>query len=173
LNQAINSRETFVKLYEEFMPRVYRYIYYKVNNQFLAEDLTSTVFEKALDHFDKYSSDNAAFSTWIFSITRHAIIDYYRTEGKKKYVSLDEAEDKPSTEESPFEKLQNKDEKECLNRCISSLSREEQEIIHLKFGAEMSNHQIAEILGISESNTGVKLFRTIKKLKEYFQESWK
>jgi RNA polymerase sigma factor (sigma-70 family) len=173
LNQALNNRETFVKLYEKYMPRVYRYIHYKVNNQLLAEDLTSTVFEKALDHFDKYSSDNAAFSTWIFSITRHAIIDYYRTEGKKKYVSLDEAEDKPSPEESPFEKLQNKDEKECLNRCISRLSGEEQEIIHLKFGAEMSNHQIAEMLGISESNAGVKLFRTIKKLKEYFQESWK
>ena len=173
MNQAASNNEIFVKLYEEFMPKVYRYIHYKVNNELLAQDLTSAVFEKALVNFNKYSSDNAAFSTWIFSITRHAIIDYYRTEGKKRYVSLDEALDKPSTEESPGEKLENKDEKDCLNKCISRLSEEEQEIVHLKFGAEMSNRQIAETMGISESNVGVKLFRTVKKLKEDFQESWK
>ena len=69
MNQVANSREIFVKLYEEFMPKVYRYVRYKVNNDLLAEDLTSTVFEKALVNFEKYSEDNAAFSTWIFSIT--------------------------------------------------------------------------------------------------------
>ena len=155
------------------MPKVYRYVRYKVNNDLLAEDLTSTVFEKALVNFEKYSEDNAAFSTWIFSITRHAIIDYYRTEGKKRYVSLDEVVERPADGYSPGEKLENQAEKDCLNDCIAKLSEEEQELIHLKFGAEMSNRQIAEIMGISESNTGVRLFRTVKKLKEYFQESWK
>jgi len=173
LNQAANSREIFVKLYEEFMPKVYRYVRYKVNNDLLAEDLTSTVFIKALDNFEKYSEDNAAFSTWIFSITRHAIIDYYRTEGKKRYLSLDEVVERPADGDSPGEKLENQAEKDCLNNCVAKLSQEEQELIHLKFGAEMSNRQIAEIMGISESNTGVRLFRTVKKLKEYFQESWK
>jgi RNA polymerase sigma factor (sigma-70 family) len=173
LKQATSKREIFVKLYEEFMPRVYRYVYYKVNNRQLAEDLTSIVFGKALENFDKYNYNSSSFSTWIFSITRHALIDYYRTEGKKNYVTLDEAEDKPSIEESTLEKLQSKDEKECLNKCISMLSHEEQEIIHLKFGAEMSNRQISEVLKISESNVGVRLFRTVKKLKEYFLESWR
>ena len=50
-------RETFARLYEEYMPKVFRYIYYRVNNEQLTEDLTSSVFEKALVNFKKYSSE--------------------------------------------------------------------------------------------------------------------
>ena len=60
----INSRrETFADLYEEYLPKVFRYVRYRVNELQVAEDLTSTTFEKALVNFEKYSADRAAFST--------------------------------------------------------------------------------------------------------------
>jgi len=170
--QATTKQEVFAELYDEFMPKVFRDIHYKVSNQQLTEDLTSTVFEKALVSFDKYSSDKAAFSTWIFSIARNTLIDYYRTKKTRQQVPLDEAVETPSREPSPQEEVEKKAEQECLRGCLARLPEDDQELIRLKFAGEFNNRQIAKMLGLSESNVGVRLFRAVKKLREDFNESW-
>lgn len=170
--QTSKNREIFAGLYDEFMPKVFRFIRYKVNDERITEDLTSTVFEKALVNFSKYSSDRAAFSTWIFSIARNTLIDYYRTDKTRKQVSLDEAAEIPLQDLSPHEEIEKKAEQECLRRCLLRLPEDDQEIIRLKFAAEFNNRQIARMLGLSESNVGVRLFRVVKKLREDFGESW-
>ena len=169
--KALSAREIFARLYDEYLDKVYRYIQYRVNNMQLAEDLTSTVFEKALVNFGKYSSDRASFSTWIFSIARNAVIDHYRVSGKRKTVPLEEVTTQSSGEQSPEEQLERKDEREKLNLCLAELSEEEQEIVRLKFGAERNNRQIGKMLGLSESNVGTKLYRAIRKMRDSFQES--
>jgi RNA polymerase sigma factor (sigma-70 family) len=172
ITRRLSKREVFAELYDEFMPKVFRYIHYKVSDQQLTEDLTSTVFEKALVNFDKYNSDQAAFSTWIFSIARNTLIDYYRTNKTKKQVPLDEAIETPSREPSPQDDVERKAEHECLRGCLSRLPEDDQELIRLKFAGEFNNRQIARILGLSDSNVGVRLFRAVKKLREDFHESW-
>jgi RNA polymerase sigma factor (sigma-70 family) len=170
--EVSTSQQRFEGLYDEFMPKVFRYIRYKVNNQQLTEDLTSTVFEKALVNFERYSSDKAAFSTWIFSIARNTIIDHFRTSSKRRSLQLEEALEVPSDEASPQEDVENKAERECLMKSLTKFSAEDQEIIRLKFAAELNNRQIAKMLGLSESNVGVKLYRAIKRLRDDFEESW-
>ena len=167
-----NSKERFARLYDDFMPKVFRYVICRVNNRLTAEDLTSTVFEKALNNFERYSEDKAAFSSWIFSITRNTIIDYYRTNSKRQIVSLDEAPDVPSGQLSSQEDVENEAEKKCLRDCLAKLPEKDQEIIRLKFYAELDNRQIARMLGLSESNVGVKLFRAIKRLRADFEDTW-
>jgi RNA polymerase sigma factor (sigma-70 family) len=170
--KRVSKQEVFAELYDEFMPKVFRYIHYKVSNHQLTEDLTSTIFEKALVNFDKYSSDKAAFSTWIFSIARNTLIDYYRTNKMKMQMSLDEAVEAPSREPSPQDEVEKKAEHDCLRGCMSRLPEDDQELIRLKFAGEFNNRQIARMLGLSESNVGVRLFRAVKKLREDFHESW-
>jgi RNA polymerase sigma factor (sigma-70 family) len=161
-----STRETFAKLYDENMSKVYRYIYYQVNNQQLAEDLTSDVFEKALVNFARYNSEKASFSTWIFSIARNRVIDFYRAQPKVQMVSMDEAVTTPSREPGPAENVENSEEKQLLRECIARLPQNEQEIVRLKFMMEMTNRDIAKALGITESNVGVTLYRIIRKLRE-------
>ena len=170
IKEALSARETFAELYEEYLDKVFRYIKYKVNNIQLAEDLTSTVFEKALANFSKYSNDKASFSTWIFSIAHNVVIDHYRVNRKRQTVSLEEVTDRSSSALSPEEELERKDERERLSVCLAELSQEEQEIIRLKFGAELNNRQIGKVLGLSESNVGTKLYRAIRKMRDSFQE---
>ena len=169
--KALSARETFACLYDEYLDKVYRYIQYRVNNMHLAEDLTSTVFEKALVNFGKFSNDRASFSTWIFSIARNAVIDHYRVSGKRQTVPLEEVTAQSSGEQSPEEQLERKDERERLNLRLEELSEDEREIVRLKFGAELNNRQIAKMLGLSESNVGTKLYRAIRKMRDSFQES--
>jgi len=172
ITKRVSKQEAFAELYDEFMPKVFRYISYEVNHQQITEDLTSTVFEKALASFDKYSSDKAAFSTWIFSIARNTLIDYYRTNKMRQQVDLDEAVEVPSREPSPQEEVEKKAEQECLRECLARLPEGDREIIQLKFAGEFNNRQIAKMLGLSESNVGVRLFRAVKKLREDFNKSW-
>ncbi len=168
--EAVSTRETFAELYEQYLPKIFRYIRYKVNSTQITEDLTSAVFEKALTNFSKYSSAKAAFSTWIFSIARNVVIDHYRAQGRRQTVSLDEAPEISSTDLSPEEELVKKEELKKLRVSLSGLSGEEQEIISLKFGSELNNRQIAKMLGLSESNVGTKLYRAVRKLRDDFQE---
>ena len=172
ITKRVSKQEAFAELYDEFMPKVFRYISYDVHHQQITEDLTSTVFEKALASFDKYSSDKAAFATWIFSIARNTLIDYYRTNKMRQQVDLDEAVEVPSREPSPQEEVEKKAEQECLRECLSRLPEGDREIIQLKFAGEFNNRQIAKMLGLSESNVGVRLFRAVKKLREDFNKSW-
>jgi len=168
--KALSVREIFARLYDEYLDKVYRYIQYRVNSMQLAEDLTSTVFEKALVNFDKFSNDRASFSTWIFSIARNVVIDHYRVSSKRQTTPLEELADQSSGEQSLEEQLERKDERERLNLCLAGLSEEEREIVQLKFGVELNNRLIGKMLGLSESNVGTKLYRAIRKLRDSFQE---
>lgn len=168
--KVLSAKKTFAQLYDEFLDKVFRYLQYRVNNMQLAEDLTSSVFEKALVNFGKFSNDKASFSTWIFSIARNLIIDHYRASSKRRTVPLEDIGDQPSDALSPQELLENKDERERLKFCLARLTEEERELVRLKFGAELNNRQIGRMLNLTESNVGTKLYRAIRKMRDSYQE---
>lgn len=147
-----STAEAFAKLYEQYLPKVFRYINYRVTDTHMAEDLTSVVFEKALTKYTSYNPGKAAFSTWIFSIARNTVIDHYRVTRKEQTVQLDNVTGVSSEKPSPEEAMVRAEELKTLQSCIAQLPHQEQEIISLKFGAAMNNRQIASMLGLGESN---------------------
>jgi len=161
--------EMFGRLYDEYMPRVFRYVHYRVNSTEVAEDITSTVFEKALKSFSSYSHDKASFGTWLFSIARNAVVDHYRKGGRSETGSLEAAIEFPADEFSPEEELDRRDERHRLRVCLEDLAEDEREIVRLKFGAELNNRQIANMVRLSESNVGTKLYRAVRKLRDCFK----
>jgi RNA polymerase sigma factor (sigma-70 family) len=164
-----SAAETFSELYEQFLPKVFRYISYRITDRHLAEDLTSVVFEKALTKFKSYSSEKASFSTWIFTIARNTLTDHYRVNSKVQTVQLDDPVSISKQDASPEEMSEREEELQLLYSRISQLSKAEQEIISLKFGAEMTNRQIAKTLALSESNVGIIIYRAVRKLRDSFR----
>jgi RNA polymerase sigma factor (sigma-70 family) len=171
LNDKVSGSiaKAFGELYEQYLPKVFRYINYRINDISMAEDITSTVFEKALTKFQSYSSEKANFSTWIFSIARNTLIDHYRVH-KNHNIPLDPEIPLPAENTNPEDELVQSEECRILQQCVARLSKHEQEIISLKFGAEMTNRQIAKTTGLSESNVGTILFRAVRKLRDNFNE---
>lgn len=167
---AHSTAEVFADLYQEYLPKVYRYISYRVSDSHQAEDLTSTVFEKALTKFKSYSSEKAAFSTWIFSIARNTLIDHYRVNAREPVIQMDNMSYFSQEDPSPEEEAAKFEEYQMLQSCISKLAPQEQEIISLKFGAEMTNRQIARMTGLSESNVGIIIYRAVRKLRDSFNK---
>lgn len=165
------AADGFGRLYEQYLPGVYQYVIYRVGDKAVAEDLTSDIFSKALTNIKKYDSRKAAFSTWIFSIARNTVIDYYRARGREQKLQKKEAEANstfvsPSTEEE----ASRSEEARKLHECLSLLSPNEQELISLKFSSEMTNREISKIMGLSESNVGTILWRAVRKLRDSFSE---
>ena len=168
---ATSAAEALGELYELNMPKVFRYISYRVGDTYLAQDLTSTVFEKALKGFGSYRSDKASSSTWLITVARNTVIDYYRSmDGKQQVVALDQVSEMASSRPSPEDEAIRNDELRRLYVCLAGLSQDEREIISLKFGAEFTNRQIAQMLGFSESKVGTRLYRAVLKLRDKFEE---
>ena len=165
-----SAAETFAGLYEQYLPKVYRYISYRIQDMHTAEDLTSTVFEKALTKFKTYKEEKAAFSTWIFTIARNTLTDHFRTNHIQKTVLMNDPIEAVSPDTRLEEESEREEEIRLLKKCLAQLSQAEQEIISLKFGGEMTNRQIARMLSLSESNVGIIIFRAVRKLRDSFGE---
>jgi RNA polymerase sigma factor (sigma-70 family) len=164
-----DDAEVFAELYEQYLPKVFSYISYRIRDERQAEDLTSVVFEKALTKFKSYQKDKAKFSTWIFTIARNTLIDHYRVNQKAQTVQLEDSLNLLSPEISPEDENEREEEARMLQSCLAQLSHSEQEIISLKFGAEMTNRQIAGMLSLSESNVGIIIYRAVRKLRVSFK----
>lgn len=165
LNNSANQKEMFTYIFENYSQRVYNYIYYRVNSHYTAEDLMSTVFEKIMLKIDSYSEKKASFEVWLFAIARNVLNDHFRSLKRHTFFSLDIIRDLISKQPGPEEKVIANEANNKLLNCLKSLSEEERHIIALKFGANLKNVEIAEVLGTSSNNVGVMLFRIIKKLK--------
>ena len=81
------------ELYTEYRGRVLSYIRARVNNSEDAEDICSEVFEKALRAYDRFDDEKASVGTWIYSITRNTVIDYYRRTRRTDEIPEDLAAD--------------------------------------------------------------------------------
>ena len=150
-------------VYEEQLPHVYNYFRYMVGDDALAEDLTSTTFEKAWRSRNRYQSQLSRFTTWLFSIARNVARDHFRKAPLES--SLDQVPHL-ADEDTPEIAAQQGENFERLFALLRRLPAREQELIALKYGAGMTNRAIAREIGISESNVGTILHRVVQKLRD-------
>ena len=162
------TAELFGRLYEQYLLRIFQYVSYRVGDRTAAEDLTSDIFNKALTNFTKYDSEKAAFSTWIFSIARNTLIDYYRGRSREQKLQKETESEVLVSSTSPEDEASRSEEVHKLRECLSLLNTNEQELISLKFSGEMTNREISQITGLSESNVGTILCRAVRKLRDSF-----
>ena len=150
------------QLYGEHIGRVFNFFRYRTGDDQLAQDLTSTTFEKAWKKRHQYRGTREEFVGWLYAIARNVAHDYFRK--KRDVVSL-EGLVIHSIDGELTEEVAQKIEFSQLVHCIKQLPEREQEIITLKYGADLNNRQIAKQMGLSESNVGSILHRMVKKLR--------
>jgi RNA polymerase sigma-70 factor (ECF subfamily) len=152
--------------YREALPRVYNFFRYRVGDRALAEDLTSVTFEKAWRARHRYRRDRAAVSTWLLAIARNVAVDHRRQ--SRPEVPLEDAQ--PRYDETPERTALRRSLHERLSSLLSGLSARERELVSLKYGAGATNRAIAQLTGLSESNVGTILHRTIDGLRARWDE---
>src|SRR5512146_851618 len=78
----------FGKLYESTFDRIYRYIFFRVSDDEMTEDLASRVYLKAWESLPRFKSGNVPFIAWLYTIAHNMVIDHYRT--RHQHVDLEE-----------------------------------------------------------------------------------
>ena len=155
-------------IYDSYSLRIYNYIYRRIGNVHLAQDLTGTVFVRMLEAIRSSRAWQTSFSGWLYRIAHNLVVDYFRTGRQDRDVSLD---DKPLVaNEHPAEAAERLLTQSRLREAIAQLTEEQALVITLKFVEGMSNAEIAEIIAKSEGAVKSLQFRALAALRRVIGE---
>lgn len=159
------KKDALAKIYDLYIKRVYRFVYFRVGNREDAEDITEQVFVKILSSIKNYEERGLPFEAWLFRIARNEIVDFYRKKHTGK-VGLDEIGEIVDPTPSPQAKLEHKLEYKKVMRVLPKLPGQYQEIIVLKFMDDLENSAISAILKKPVDHIRVLQSRALAKLRE-------
>jgi RNA polymerase sigma factor (sigma-70 family) len=160
---AAAPAEGFAERYERAFPRVYAYVASLLRDRSAAEDVTAQAFERAYRKRRSYRPARGSMDAWLFGIARNAALDELR---KRKRRATLEADPEDSAAPTPHDQAELALRREAVRAALATLDGQERDLIALKFAGGLSNGEIARVLGMSESNAGTRLHRTITKLRE-------
>lgn len=133
------------ELYDRYALRMYAYIYRRVGDSALAEDLTSELFLRVLRAIRNERAWRDSFTAWIYRIAHNLVVDQHRRRLTTPDLPLDE-ELLSSDEEGPDRAVESAADCEHLRRAIARLTPEQQEVLALRFGEGLTAREIAEIV---------------------------
>ncbi len=142
--------EAFSYLYSQNVTRIYNYIFYRVGSEDDAEDITSRVFYRAFGHIKNYEEKGIPFSAWFYRIAHNLIANWHRDRQRRKEVSLDEQPEIPQRQDLPETLVEKNQETELLLKGIRRIAPDRQQLILLKYLEDLSNAEIAQIMGRTE-----------------------
>ena len=136
------------ELYKRHVQSIYRYVYYRVGDVNVAEDLTAEVFLKALEALEGFTYRGIPFSAWLYRIAHARITDHFRRQARREFLPLDER--LVAAGKGPQAAVEARLDHEELQSAIAQLTTDQQQVIILKFVEGLSNAEVARTLGKSE-----------------------
>ena len=152
----------FERLYDRFYMPVYSYIFYRVGDRQLAEDLTSDVFERMVTKIDDWKPMGKPFVAWLYTIAGNLVRNHVKRQSRIEWLPLNERDS--DIGDSLMTRISKKLQREQLVRALNQLTEDQRQIIILRFLQGESISAVANAVGKSE--TGVKAMqrRAIKAL---------
>ena len=159
-----NKRKEFSRIYDQYIDKIYRFVYIKVNSREIAEDLSSDTFLRCWEKFRENPNKIENPQAFLFQIARNLVTDHYREKGRTKIVSADFVSiidpannlEKISQINSDFDNI-----KEAL----ANLNDDYQDIVIWRYIDDLSIPEIAKITNKTEGAVRVTLHRALTSLK--------
>jgi len=156
-----NTKKSFLSYYDEFKDKIYNYLWYRVGfNQAIAEDLTSEIFIKAFNNFEKFDQERS-FQAWIYRIAHNHLVNHYRN--NKHELELDSAK---LVFEEPLKQVEMSIDHQKILKHIDNLPRSHQQIIKLRYIDDLGFGEISEILEKEEGAIRTQLSRAMAFLRK-------
>jgi RNA polymerase sigma-70 factor (ECF subfamily) len=152
------------RAFDTCYPAIFRYFRYRGADADTANDLAAAAFERALKHLHQFDPRKAQIQTWLFAIAHNLAVNHWKFEAAHTTEALDgdtSIPDDPLLEET----LVLAQEKSQVLLAVQSLDGRARQVLALKFAGALTNRQIAGITGLTESNVGVILYRSLIKLR--------
>jgi RNA polymerase sigma-70 factor (ECF subfamily) len=163
--RAKEDAEAFGQLYERYVDKIFNYVYYRTGNHHDAEDLTAKTFYQALKHIHRYVDRGMPFSAWLYRIAHNLVANWHRDRSRRQVIALDEIV-LVSPRQHPESEMELQDDQRQLLRLIRHMPDDRQQLLILKFVEQMSNQEIAQIMGRSEGAIKSLYHRTLLAMRE-------
>lgn len=166
IEQAKSDPGAFGLLYENYLQKIYNYVYYRTGNHHDAEDLTAKTFQRAMKHISRYEQRGVPFSAWLYRIAHNVVANWHRDQSRRKVVALDELVLYQRWQQPPEGLVEENEEKRELLKVIRRLPADRQQLLILKFVEGMSNEAIGQIMKRSEGAIKSLYHRTLLALRK-------
>jgi RNA polymerase sigma-70 factor (ECF subfamily) len=143
--------DAFGQLYDYYNGSVYRFVYYRVSSQQLAEDLTSDTFFRALRAINSFQWQGKDFGAWLMTIARNLVVDHYKSAKSRLETSLPSVGDRPETAANPEDHVVQTLTNELLRARLRELPADQQECLVLRF---LNSYSIAETAKVLKKSDG-------------------
>lgn len=156
------SEQSKTEIYKDYHGKVFGYIISQVSNSDLAEDLCEDVFLKVYEKLDTFDETKASISTWIYTIARNTLTDYYRT--RKVCEEIPEEYESAISVEN---EVCNREMLDKLANALEKLDERSRDIIILRYYSGFKLTEIAEKLDISYSYVKLLHNNALENMKNY------
>jgi RNA polymerase sigma-70 factor, ECF subfamily len=170
VDSVVSTRDAhaFGELYDRFVERVYRYLYFRCGSHPEAEDLTEQVFLKAWEAIGRYRWQGRPFLAWLYRLARNTHIDYVRT--RKPTASLnDDQRPVELASAAAATELERTLDADLLARALGELTREQRQVIVMKFLDGLDNEQIAQTMDKREGAIRALQMRALMSLRRVLE----
>lgn len=163
----------FDLLYKEYYPKINNFVFHRVHEESIKNEIVSNVFFKAMNKINLFrflDSKKVCFSSWLYRIAINEINQYYRNRKRDKKIQQNYFENNSIHYQNETIPKINYD---IVKNNLCKLKIEDQHLIALRYFEKMSYAEISEIVNKSEGALKVRVHRALKKLKEYINREMK
>lgn len=161
--------EAFGRLYRAYVQAIYRYLFLRLSDTSLAEDLTAEVFLRAVDGLPRYIQRGLPFGAWLFRIARDRLVDYYRQSARRPTAELDD--NLPSDLPEPSDSVVDSETAETLREALAKLTDEQRDVIQFRFMEEWSLEETARVMNKSVNAVKALQHRALNALNRFMKGS--
>jgi len=159
---SMRDQEAFAELYNAYVDKIYKYIFYKVGNGTDAEDLCEQVFLKAWEAIGRYKWCGYPFSSWLYKLAHNLVVDFYRT--RRDQLPLNDHIFSADEQAEAEHALHLAVEAAEVRKALELLTPEQRQVISLKFIEGYKNPEIAEMLNKKEGAIRALQYRALRSL---------
>jgi RNA polymerase sigma-70 factor, ECF subfamily len=156
-------------VYDRYFPDVYRFVYYRLNDEQVAEDIASDVFMRLLEAVNKRGGPRTNLRGWLLSTASHAVADYLRRAYRRPTEALSDS--LPDGSASPLtDELDRREKVAAVRQAYVQLTPEQQNVLALRFGDGYSLDETAEVLRKNVNAVKALQFRALQALQRNIGE---
>lgn len=147
--EATKHKEAeLASLYEEYYDKIAHYAYVRIGTRPEAEDIAGEVFLKALESLKSYKERGIPMQAWLFRIAHNLVVDHWRKTTKHKKVPIDTVQ--VEADVNPVTVAEKNIELERVTKAMEQLTREQREVIGLRFFGGLTSRETGDILNKSD-----------------------
>lgn len=161
----MNKNEFFEQIYDDYKDKIYEFIFYKVSNKELAEDLTSDVFISVYKNLHRYDAEKSFITTWLYAIAYNRLKNYYKSRKNNVYSIECLIEMSNEIHIVKYDSSEQEELRLVLKNVMKELPERNRRIVLMKYYGNMTSREIGKCLDISPGNVRIILKRSLAMLK--------